>query len=423
MHVVYCVMSLRLCFLTGMLSASILAFPALAADSKSLQIIVSKNDQSLALYENGEIIATSKVSTGKAGHETPSGIFSILEKRKYHESNIYSAAPMPFMQRLTWSGIALHEGKVPNYPASHGCVRLPSKFAKSLFGDTQRGVHVIITDRPVSLRFVQHPALFEPREDGDDGELLLSDVELRPATFDAALGAVEVAVNEKTHSLKPALKPAAKDKEASPLRILITRRGEREKVMDIQALLTRLGFDAGSADGYAGEMTISAINGFKRWKGLKTTGPLLTDTFVTALYASAGEDHPLSGQIMVRQDFKPLFEAAIDIKDPEVALGTHFFEAVSVDRARGTAEWNGLTLENHLPTAARKRLGITVTEAPGGFDQLSAVLGRLDIPADIRARIEKELSTGSSITVSDLSHQMETGAGTDFITVTREGPA
>ncbi|EHJ99624.1 MULTISPECIES: L,D-transpeptidase family protein [Rhizobium/Agrobacterium group] len=411
-------MSLRFRLLTGMLSASILAFPALAADNKSLQIVVSKSDQSLALYENGEIVATSKVSTGKAGHETPSGIFSILEKRKYHESNIYSAAPMPFMQRLTWSGIALHEGKVPNYPASHGCVRLPSKFAQSLFGETRYGVHVIITDRPVSLRSVQHSALFEPRDDADDGKLLLSDVELRPATFDAVLGTVEVAVNEKTQ----AIKPMAKGKEPSPLRILITRRGEREKVMDIQAVLTRLGFDAGAPDGYTGEMTISAVNGFKRWKGLKTTGPLLTDDFVAALYASAGEDHPPNGQIMVRQDFKPLFEAAIDIKDPEVALGTHFFEAVAVNRAAGTAEWNGVTLENHLPAAARKRLGITVTEAPGGFDQLSAVLDRLEIPAEIRSRIEKELSTGSSITVSDLSHQMETGVGTDFITVTKEGP-
>ncbi len=411
-------MSLRFRLLTGMLSASILAFPALAADNKSLQIVVSKSDQSLALHENGEIVATSKVSTGKAGHETPSGIFSILEKRKYHESNIYSAAPMPFMQRLTWSGIALHEGKVPNYPASHGCVRLPSKFAQSLFGETRYGVHVIITDRPVSLRSVQHSALFEPRDDADDGKLLLSDVELRPATFDAALGTVEVAVNEKTQ----AIKPMAKGKEPSPLRILVTRRGEREKVMDIQAVLTRLGFDAGAPDGYTGEMTISAVNGFKRWKGLKTTGPLLTDDFVAALYASAGEDHPPNGQIMVRQDFKPLFEAAIDIKDPEVALGTHFFEAVAVNRAAGTAEWNGVTLENHLPAAARKRLGITVTEAPGGFDQLSAVLGRLEIPAEIRSRIEKELSTGSSITVSDLSHQMETGMGTDFITVTKEGP-
>lgn len=418
MHVVYCVMSLRLRLLSGMLSASVLVLPALAADSKSLQVLVSKSDQSLSLYENGEIIATSKVSTGKVGHETPSGIFSILEKRKYHESNIYSAAPMPFMQRLTWSGIALHEGKVPNYPASHGCVRLTPKFARSLFGDTSAGVHVIITDRPVSLRFVEHPALFRPLRNDSDGKLFLSDVELRPATFDAGLGTVEVAVNERTQALKPATRASA----AAPLRILITRRGEREKVMDVQTILTRLGFDAGSADGYAGDMTVSAVNGFKRWKGLKTGGPVLTADFITALYASAGQDHPPNGQIMVRQNFKPLFEASIDIRDPEVALGTHFLEAVSVDREAGTARWNGMTLENHLPSAARKRLGITIAEAPGGFDQLGAVLSRLDIPDDISSRIEQDMSTGTSITVSDLSHQMETGNGTDFITVTRERP-
>lgn len=93
MHVVYCVMSLRLCFLTGMLSASILAFPALAADSKSLQIVVSKNDQSLALYENGEIIATSKVSTGKAGHETPSAYFPFWKSA--NTMNPISTRPPP----------------------------------------------------------------------------------------------------------------------------------------------------------------------------------------------------------------------------------------------------------------------------------------------------------------------------------------
>ena len=92
-----------------------------AEDNRTLQIIVSRSKQTLTVYDDGKLIATSKVSTGKSGHETPTGIFSILEKRKYHESNIYSNAPMPWMQRLTWSGIALHEGKVPNYPASHGC--------------------------------------------------------------------------------------------------------------------------------------------------------------------------------------------------------------------------------------------------------------------------------------------------------------
>lgn len=395
-----------------LLSTSVFAQTALAGDARSLQVVVSKSEQSLSLYEDGELVSTSRVSTGKPGHDTPSGIFSILDKRKYHESNIYSAAPMPFMQRLTWSGIALHEGHVPNYPASHGCIRLPSKFAKSLYGMTSRGVHVIISDADVTLRRIDHPALLQPKG-ADDGRLL-SDVELRPANFDASLKLVEVAVNEKTNSVST----VAPKKDGAPLRILITRRGEREKNMDVQRLLTGLGFDAGAPDGHVGQMTIGAVNGYKRWKGMKTTGPLVTDAFLDALYASSGEDAPPNGQLMVRQNFKPLFESPIHFDDPHVALGTHFFEVIDIRNDQ--AEWNGLTLENHLPACARKRLGIDVAEAPGGIDQLSAVLDRIDIPKDVRERLEEELSVGSSITVSDLSHELETGQGTDFITITRD---
>lgn len=397
-----------------LLSSSVLVQAAIAGDARSLQVVVSKNEQTLSLYEDGNVIATSRVSTGKSGHETPSGIFSILDKRKYHESNIYSAAPMPFMQRLTWSGIALHEGHVPNYPASHGCIRLPAKFAKSLYGMTGRGVHVIVSSKDVALRRIDHPALLQPKS-ADEGRLL-SDVEMRPATFDTSLKLVEVAVNEKTSSVPASV--TQRKSTGAPLRILITRRGDREKTMDVQRLLTSLGFDAGSADGYAGQMTINAVNGYKRWKGMKTTGPLLTAEFVDAVYASAGADTPANGQLMVRQNFKPLFEAPIHIKDPQVALGTHFFEVIDIDGEK--AEWNGLTLENHLPNAARKRLGINVSDAPGGYDQLTAALDRIDIPADVRERLEEQLSVGSSITVSDLSHGLETGQGTDFVTVTRD---
>lgn len=402
-----------------LLSTSVLVQTALAGDARSLQIVVSKSEQTLSLYEDGEIVVTSRVSSGKSGHETPSGIFSILDKRKYHESNIYSAAPMPFMQRLTWSGIALHEGRVPNYPASHGCIRLPAKFAKTLYGMTARGVHVIVADDPGALRAIDHPALLQPRDAPAADGLMLSDVELRPASFDASLKLVEVAVNQTTSSVKR--KPVA-SKDLAPLRILITRRGDRERIMDVQRLLTDLGFDAGVADGYAGTMTVSAVNGFKRWKDMKTTGPLLTDAFMDALYASAGAEAAPNGQLMVRRNFKPLFEAPIHIKDPHIALGTHFFEVINIDQDQGKAEWNGLTLDNHLPTAARKRLGIDVADAPGRPNSLSAVLDRLDIPEGIRDRLESELTTGSSITVSDLSHGLETGEGTDFVTITKDGP-
>ncbi|MGO7160373.1 L,D-transpeptidase family protein, partial [Rhizobium johnstonii] len=166
----------RLVFGLGLLSATALVHPALAADARTLQIIVSKDKQSLAVYDGTEIVATSKVSTGKDGHTTPSGIFSVLEKQKYHESNLYSNAPMPFMQRLTWSGIALHESNsVPRYPASHGCVRMPGAFAKMLYGMTDRGVPVIISDGELAPQPIEHPTLFHPDAPAMQ---LLSDVEL-----------------------------------------------------------------------------------------------------------------------------------------------------------------------------------------------------------------------------------------------------
>ena len=112
-----------------------------------LQIIVSIADQQLSLYDNGALIARSSVSTGVQGHPTPLGVFSVISKERWHRSNIYSGAPMPYMQRITWSGIALHAGVVPGHPASHGCIRLTNDFAIRLWHLTRRGTRVIIAPR------------------------------------------------------------------------------------------------------------------------------------------------------------------------------------------------------------------------------------------------------------------------------------
>jgi hypothetical protein len=119
-----------------------------------LQIIVSIADQQLSLYDNGALIARSSVSTGVQGHPTPLGVFSVISKERWHRSNIYSGAPMPYMQRITWSGIALHAGVVPGHPASHGCIRLTSDFAIRLWHLAKRGTRVIIASddvRPVEI--------------------------------------------------------------------------------------------------------------------------------------------------------------------------------------------------------------------------------------------------------------------------------
>jgi lipoprotein-anchoring transpeptidase ErfK/SrfK len=111
-----------------------------------LLVVVNLREQVAYVYRNGLRIGRSSVSTGKEGHETPTGVFTILQKNREHYSSIYNNAPMPFMQRLTWDGVALHAGKIPGYPASHGCVRLPYAFSELLFGATTTGVTVVIAN-------------------------------------------------------------------------------------------------------------------------------------------------------------------------------------------------------------------------------------------------------------------------------------
>ena len=132
------------------------------APSGPVVIVVSLPEQRLHAYRNGVRIGLSTISTGTAGHPTPTGVFSILERRTEHYSNLYDAAPMPFMQRLTWDGIALHAGTVPGHPASHGCVRLPYAFAERLFGITARGMTVVIADDGSSAPEVVRPGFFAP---------------------------------------------------------------------------------------------------------------------------------------------------------------------------------------------------------------------------------------------------------------------
>lgn len=381
-----------------------------------LQIMVSKDLQELKIYDGGVVVATSRVSTGKAGHSTPTGIFSILEKKRSHFSNIYDSAPMPFMQRLTWSGIALHaSNSVPSYPASHGCVRLPNDFAKTLFSVTRRGGHVLITDREIEPRRIVHEALFKPSVVVPDTPLL-SEAGLRPSLIEAGGKSVEVAMTDPQPEV---LTPVVKKTEQDPIRILVTRRGEREMLIDLQRLLTSLGYDAGMPDGLHGRQTVTAIRAFQLAEGLKEDGMVSPD-LIAAVYAKAGRGTPPNGQILVRQKFKPLIEEPITIRDPEIALGTHFLLARGVDAGKGKADWYGVSMDNQLSPATMKRLGITAEADAEAPDAVVKTLDRLDIPDDMRNRISGLMGEGASLSISDTGLGQETGDGTDFITVTRK---
>ena len=141
------------------------------APAGPIVLVVSLDEQRAYVYRNGMAIGMSTVSSGKAGKETPTGVFTILQKNKDHRSNLYNNAPMPYMQRLTWDGIALHGGALPGYPASHGCVRLPLEFARKLFAETRNGDTVVVADAKASSASLVHPAVLAPVDGRGAGAL------------------------------------------------------------------------------------------------------------------------------------------------------------------------------------------------------------------------------------------------------------
>ncbi|GIL00613.1 MAG: hypothetical protein BroJett030_05120 [Alphaproteobacteria bacterium] len=398
-------------------TATFAADEGAAADP--LQIVVSLSQQRLQVFRGSEVVASSRLSSGKPGYATPTGIFSILSKKKFHRSNIYSGAPMPWMQRLTWTGIALHESdQVPDRPASHGCVRLPAGFAKELFDQTVLGQHVVISADPVAPEPVDNALLPQPRG---------------PAPYDPLKDHWRVRL-EAAGTLKqnpaPLVSTAAllapvrgeigfaRRADGPPLRVLITRRSRQEITADIQTLLNRLGYDAGPVDGLIGPATWAAVRRFQEDRGLKVDGAI-TPQFSQTLYAAAGMDEPEVGRIYVRRDFEPVFDAPIGIEDADQPLGTHLITASRFDAANGRTQWLALTLENQLPEFTRAYFNI---DAEAHHDVAAAdALSRLRVPAHVLDRIERMLSPGSSIAISDTGLGPYTGWKTDFVVVTRTG--
>lgn len=129
-----------------------------------LVIVVSLPEQRARVYRNGIRIGVTSISSGRRGYETPPGVYAILQKRREHYSNLYDDAPMPYMQRLTWDGVALHGGHVTGKPASHGCVRLPESFAEKLFEVTERGMTVIIADGATPVPNLERSGILAPTE-------------------------------------------------------------------------------------------------------------------------------------------------------------------------------------------------------------------------------------------------------------------
>jgi L,D-transpeptidase catalytic domain len=133
-----------------------------AVSTGPVVMVVSITEQRAYVYRNGVLIGATTVSTGRPGHQTPTGVFTVLQKQKEHRSTIYDGAPMPYMERLTWGGIALHAGGLPGYPESHGCIHLPTEFAQRLFDISPSGMTVVIGTEATAPERVAHPGYLAP---------------------------------------------------------------------------------------------------------------------------------------------------------------------------------------------------------------------------------------------------------------------
>lgn len=366
--------------------------PAAAAVNvpEPMMLVVSLDAQTLDIYRGIKRVASAKISSGMPGHDTRTGVFSILEKKRRHHSNLYSGAPMPFMQRLTRSGTALHAGAIPGYPASHGCVRLPYSFAPKLFEMTHVGENVVVArGRPVPTR-IEHPNLFELPSPKPQVAMAASVAVPRLLT-DAVAGAAESEDEDRA---------AAAFRSDAPLRMLVTRRTAHDRVMAVQNMFADMGYlRRQNFTGNLGSATGNAIRAFQRVNGVPATGAF-TDELVSQIYRAAGTTEPPEGHLFVRQGFNRVFDLPISFRDPGVPLGTHVFTVVKRGGDEAKPEWMALSLE--------------------GGDAASA-LDRIDIPVAVRRSISPRLTPGSTLIVADKSaYSAILPEGDDFLVSTEE---
>lgn len=430
-------------------------------------IMISIEKQTMRVFDANGLFAESKVSTGMKGHETPTGVFSIIQKNKWHKSNIYSNAPMPYMQRVTWSGIALHAGALPGYPASHGCIRMPMAFSTKLWSWTRMGARVIITPGEISPAEFSHPQLIAqkpapvaaapmaaPKDgapaaktDGKSTEVKPDDIGLKPATStersktvtaDAsnAMGApakpvasdVNSAMAQMSAASAEVAKAAAKPDDAAR----VTRQ-------DVDAAAAKIG-DAPAADEKKAEdippksPLLSAAPDAKKDDARPADAPKVDAKPETAKLDAvdippAADTSPKrtgqiavlisgkDGKLYVRQNFSPLFETPIAIKASDRPLGTHIFTArIDKDEAK-SIHWTAVSLPAVPHRAATGRKQAAATDVPPLPDSAAEALDRISIPEDAMAQIAEAIATGGSIIVSDQSIKAggETGQGTEFV--------
>lgn len=434
----------------------------------AVMAIVSLVDQRVSLYDANGGVIRSRVSSGRTEYETPVGVFSILQKKRDHTSNLYEDAAMPFMQRITWSGVALHAGKLPGHPASAGCVRLPYKFAQNIFEDTKLGMRVIVARRDVAPVPFTHASLpkpeyaeaeavltrttFDPLADAN-GEASpfepdLSNWPERQALLDSLRAAAEVKAAEAKKAAEPiealtgAVKArAADEKKAEAARAKAERaksraddqvkRAERRLSLAKQPKTIAAREDAvakakeavEAAQAKFDEATAAAEAAVAAHSEAKDK--LAAAEAVKAEADAAAKDArrktlPISvfvslkeQRLYVRQGHEAVMDVAVDIADPETPIGTYVYSAVGYGESRDEMKWTAVSLGPHV--AGQDGYAKKKAPTPTNAADAAAGLDRVTIPPDVSARMSQSLWPGSSIIVSDEGTSKETGESTDFV--------
>lgn len=433
-------------------------------------ILISIDQQTLKLYDSNGLFAESPVSTGMRGHSTPMGVFSVIGKEKFHRSNIYSGAPMPYMQRITWSGVAMHAGVLPGYPASHGCIRMPMNFAVRMYGWTKQGARVVITPNELTPVDFSHPLLFTHKPDpvpvaaapaADAPKTALTEGVVSTPKSDKASGDVAINVKDADPG-KPELRSSQIPAPGEQIQTADASGAVPQNVNDAMAKSVDASADIADAEPkkdkdqtrQTGDEKPASVAAASASDAVKTEAAkpeaVKPDTARSEAAksdiakpdsakpdvskpdkAAAAPQQPKpptghiaayisrkEGKLFVRQNFEPLFETPIEIADRDRQLGTHVFTMRADKDNAQIYRWSVVSLPVRASSEPprRKKGAEPIAQAPAlPPSSPSEALDRLKIPDEAMRKIAEAIAPGGSITVSDQGLGGETGLGTDFI--------
>jgi L,D-transpeptidase catalytic domain len=412
--------------LTALVAASDLSLAAKLRTDQSVAVrpggepimaIVSLHDQQITVYDDKGLIMRAPVSSGQKGRETPAGIFSVLSKNAEHYSNLYDDAFMPHMQRLTWSGIALHGGPLPGYPASHGCIRLPYSFAERLFGTTKVGMRVIVAPSGVGPVSIEHPALFQPKT--ENAAIVVAaaaaKAEETAAKADQARLAAVTANRESTLAIATvrkteALKTRAEAELAAAERAIASasspeakERAESAKqkvtarITELEAQLAAAKTDLQpKADAVTATRDAAVAADRERVAAADAARKAKRELEPVSVFISRKNQ-----RLYVRQGFQPILEVPVTFKDADRPIGTYVFTAM--DRSGPHVRWSMVAL------VSEKDAG------PSEVDRAKSALDRITIPQESIDLITEKVSPRSALIISDEPLSQETGSSTEFI--------